>query len=331
MGLLVLIGMKIDAHVHCNSTRNDLLEYGIENDIRFISIITDVPEFPSIEDQLKTVVGLKKNYGNHLNFAISFSCQGWESKKWLEKSLDTIQKSLDMGAVGVKVWKNIGMSLTDENARYVMLDHPSFEPIFNYLEDNDVVLLGHNGEPKNCWLPIDEMTVESDRKYFSAHPEYYMNLHPEIPDYKAQLEARNNVLKRHPKLRFVGLHLASLEYDVKEVAAWLDSFPLTMVDLAERIVHIQHQAVTNWQKVHDFFMQYQNRIIYGTDLITDDATRNHELEAYLDKRYKMDWDFFANEQSITVPEIKGTFKGLGLPPTILQKIFHANAKRTYKI
>lgn len=185
--------MKIDAHVHCNSTRNDLLEYGIENDIRFLSIITDVPEFPSIEDQLKTVVGLKKNYGNHLNFAISYSCRGWESKKWL------------------------------------------------------------------------------------------------------------------------------------------DSFPLTMIDLAERIVHIQHQAGTNWQKVHDFFIQYQNRIIYGADVITNDANRNNGLEAYLDKRYQMDWDFFANDHSIAVPEVKGSFRGLCLLPPVLQKIYHTNAKRNYKI
>lgn len=246
--------MKIDAHVHYNSTRHDLLEYGIENDIRFLSIITNVPEFPSIEDQLKTVVGLKKTYGDYLNFATICSCRGWESKKWLGTSLDTIQKSLDMGAVGAKVWKNVGMSIKDEKEPYVRIDHPSFEPIFKYLEDNDVVVLGHNGEPKNCWLPKDEMTVESDRDYFSAHPEYYMNLHPEIPDYKAQLEARNSVLKRHPKLRFVGLHLASLKRD-----------------------------------------------------------------------------FFATDQSITIPEVKGTFKGLGLPPTVLQKIHHTNAKRKYRI
>ncbi len=35
--------------------------------------------------------------------------------------------------------------------------------------------------------------------------------------------------------------------------------------MAERISHFQYQAVTNWQKVHDFFIKYQDRLIYATD------------------------------------------------------------------
>lgn len=113
------------------------------------------------------------------------------------------------------------------------------------------------------------------------------------------MEARNSLLKRHPQLRFVGLHLASLEWDVRQTAAWLDSFPLTMVYLAERIFHLQHQAVTEWQKVYDFFIQYQDRIIYGTDLITDDAPIS--LKGF------------------------GELRGLKLPREVIDKIYMENA------
>ena len=323
--------MKIDAHIHYNSTKTDLLEYGAKKDIGYLSIVTEIPGFPSVDDQLKTVVGLKKSYGDYLNFTTTFPCRAWGSPKWLETSLATIKKSLGMGAIGVKIWKNIGMSIQDKNGHYVMIDHASFEPIFNYLEENDVVVLGHNGEPRNCWLPMAEMTVESDLDYFAAHPEYHMYLHPEIPDYDQQLEARNKVLKRHPKLRFVGLHLASLEWDVAKVAAWLDHHPLAMVDLAERICHLQYQTLTHWQKVYDFFINYQDRIIYGTDFIMHHDQKVSGLNAYLDDRYQLDWDFFAKDNNITAPEVKGAFKGLGLPPSVLRKIYTTNAKNTYRI
>lgn len=323
--------MKIDGHIHYNSINTDLLEYGAENDIGFLSIVTEVPEFPSIDEQLKIVVKLKKTHGNRLNFVTTFSCQAWGTKKWLESSLEIIKKSLAQGAKGVKIWKNIGMSLTHREGHYVMIDDPSFEPIFQYLEENNILVLSHNGEPKNCWLPMHEMTVESDRDYFSAHPEYYMYLHPEIPSYEEQLRARDNVLKRHPKLRFVGLHLASLEWDVDKVAAWLDRFPTTMVDLAERIVHIQYQALFDWQKVFNFFIDYQDRIIYGTDIIIKKILGTNELKKYLDERYQLDWTFFAENQPMRVPEVKGVFKGLGLPTEVLQKIYYSNAVKTYDI
>jgi len=323
--------MKIDGHIHYNTIRPDLLEYGAEKDIMFLSIITDVPEFPSIEEQLATVVELKKTYGNRLNFATTFSCQDWGTKKWLESSLETIERSMALGAKGVKIWKNIGMSVTDRNGHYVRIDDPAFDPIFQYLEKHNIVVLGHNGEPKNCWLPLDDMTVESDRDYFSVHPEYYMYLHPEIPNYEEQLRARDSLLKRHPKLRFVGLHLASLEWDVDKVAAWLDRFPTTMVDLAERIVHVQYQTLLDWQKVYNFFIDYQDRIIYGTDIITNNNLVTNKLKKYLDERYQLDWTFFAEEMAMSVPEVKGVFKGLGLPKTVLQKIYYSNAAKTYNI
>lgn len=323
--------MKIDAHIHYNAPRTELLEYGVKKDIGYVSIVTEIPGFPPIDDQLKTVVALKKTYGDYLNFTTTFNCTSWSSPKWIKNSLDHIKKSLDMGAIGVKVWKNIGLSLQDENGSYVMIDHPSFEPIFKYLEENNVVVLSHNGEPRNCWLPLDEMTVESDRDYFSSHPEYHMYLHPEIPGYDQQLEARDKVLKRHPKLRFVGLHLASLEWDVAKVAAWLHDHPLAMVDLAERICHLQHQTVNQWQKVYDFFIEYQDRIIYGTDFIMHRDREHTGLNAYLDNRYQLDWDFFAKENYMTAPEVNGTFKGLGLPASVLQKIYATNAKTMYGI
>lgn len=323
--------MRIDAHVHLNAPRNALLSYGMKNELRFLSIITDIPGFPPIEEQLKTVVRLKQSYNQHVQFAGSFSCQGWGTANWLEESLDMIRKSMDSGAVGIKVWKNIGMSLKDEKGNYIMIDHPSFEPIFQYLEENGIAVLGHNGEPKNCWLPLQEMTVASDKAYFSAHPEFHMYLHQGIPDYQSQLDARNSLLRRHPNLRFVGLHLASQEWDTSEVGGFLDKFPNAMVDTAERIGHLQYQAITDWQKVYDFFIDYQDRIIYGSDFIVDNSMGDGELIAAMNERHQREWNFFSETKPITIPGLKGPVKGLGLPETVVEKICNTNAEKAYRI
>ena len=70
----------------------------------------------------------------------------------------------------------------------------------------------------------------------------------------------------HPGLRFVGAHLGSLEYDVDRIAAFLDRFPNANVDLAARMSQVQYQSVRDREKVRNFFIKYQDRLLYGTDL-----------------------------------------------------------------
>lgn len=322
---------KIDAHVHFNMVRDPLFSYGIEQNFQYLSINTDMPFFPSLEEQKKASLGLIERHGKLLNFVTSFSCDSWNSANWEKRVIQKISNSIDQGAIGVKVWKNIGMSLKDDAGNYVTIDHPSFDSIFNFLEDNDIVLLGHIGEPKNCWLPLDEMTVVSDRNYFSQHPEYHMHRHPECLRYEAHLKARDAMLKKHPQLRYVGLHLASEEWNTDEVARFLEDFPNAMVDLAERICHLQYQAVSNWQKIYDFLIQYQDRIIYGTDCVDDNSLTDQELVNHIDAKYRMHWNFFTGNELMSAPKVVGRFKGMGLPLGVIEKIYSKNAMKSYKI
>jgi hypothetical protein len=119
----------------------------------------------------------------------------------------SIKNSVAKGAIAVKVWKNIGMELRDNEGNFVMIDNPKFDPVFDYMEENNIPLIGHLGEPKNCWLPIDQMTVQGDKNYFAKHPQFHMYLHPEYPSYEEQVNARDRMLEKHPGLQFIGAHL----------------------------------------------------------------------------------------------------------------------------
>ena len=320
---------KLDTHVHINHYNPVVIEHAIRNNFKFLSINVDVEGYPPIHQQEDVILRLKKDFGHHINYAASFEAAGWGNSGWTEKTLDALKRSLDRGAVGVKIWKNIGMTLRDARGNYVMADDPTLDPIYDYLAVNHVTLLGHIGEPKNCWLPLDEMTVSSDRDYFSKNPEFHMYLHPEMPSYQSQLDARDNLLTKHPRLKFVGLHLTSQEWSVDAVGEFLDRFPNAAVDLAERVCHLQHQAITDWQKVHDFMVRYQDRIIYGTDMQYFNTTDPDDLAASMENRYKNHWQFFTTKSLLTAPKVSGSFMGLGLPEDILLKIYSKNAMQWY--
>ena len=317
--------------MHFNAVRDVLFNYGRENNFRFLSINTDMPSLISLAEQKEASLRLIEIHGEQLNFVTSFSCDDFENTNWQKEVIKQIKRDIDLGAIGVKVWKNIGMSLKDSKGNFLTIDHPCFDPIFDFLEENNIVLLGHIGEPKNCWLPLDEMTVTSDKNYFSKHPEYHMYLHSESLPYEAHLNARDTMLRKHPSLRYVALHLASEEWNTDEVARFLENFPNTMVDLAERICHLQHQAVTDWQKIYDFLIDYQDRIIYGTDCVDDNSLTDEALRHYMDDRYRMHWKFFTDTEFMSVPKVNGRFKGMGLPFAVVKKIYNANAVKTYGI
>jgi predicted TIM-barrel fold metal-dependent hydrolase len=320
---------KVDAHLHLNTSRTALLDEAREEGFRGITINTEVPFFPDIDDQKQIAMEASNRTPGMIDFLITFRTDRWGKSDWAEEQINRIQQGMNEGALGVKIWKNIGMELRNRDGSYLMADDPSFDPIYDYLADQEIPLLAHLGEPKNCWLPLDEMTVTSDREYFSAHPQYHMYLHPEYPSYQKQLNARDQVLVNHKNLKFIGAHLASLEWSVDELAVWLDENPAAGVDLAERVCHLQHQAADQHGKVKQFIERYQDRIIYGSDQIDDGSLKSESVRNQIRQKWRNEFRFFANSDVQTAWNVQKPFKGLGLNNEIMQKLFHDNALRYY--
>lgn len=321
--------IKVDAHVHINSFDTTLVNLAHSYGFRLISLNVGAPEYPPLDKQQQfSLFHLHQNRGDFA-YTTSFSMNGFDSANWQSKQLNYLAASFDSGAVGVKVWKHIGMELKDQKGEFIMIDHPRFDTLFSFIQRSNKTLVGHLGEPRNCWLPLDKMTVKNDRDYFSKHPEYHMYLHPEFPSYEDQLDARNNLLKKHPDLRFDGAHLGSMEWSVDEMAKYLDSFPTMALDMAERISHLQYQSKENRQKVIDFITNYQDRLIYATDIYQEEGADLEQLVRYASSTWEQHWKYFSSDSSMEAPEIEGSFQGLHLPRSIIDKIYRLNAEKWF--
>lgn len=325
-----MLSRFIDAHVHLNTLSEEKMQKAVEYNTKFLSINTNIPFFESLSDQEKVILKLQEKYPGRVHYITSFDFRDWGKPNFVENAISQIKKGLNNGAVGVKIWKDVGFDYHYENGDFAMIDDEIFDPIFQYIEDNDILLIGHQGEPRNCWLPLEEMTVDSDRNYFKEHPEYHMYLQKEYPSYEQQMNSRDNMLKKFPNIRYVGLHLFSMEWDIKEVAHRLENFPKTYTDVAERVCHLQLQAKDNWKEVRDFCIKYQDRIIYGTDVIDDGSTPAKEIAQKFETLWKFHYDFFASNKTLTAPEFKGEFDSLQLPNEVIEKIFYTNAAKIYQ-
>lgn len=318
---------KIDAHVHLRTTDSAFARLAKEKRFRVLTISTD--EAPGVERQNEWAIQQCQAFPNVVSYVTTFSVANLDKESWKKKTITSLQRSFASGAIAVKLYKNIGMELRDEQGTLIMISDGRFDPILDFLERENIPLIGHFGEPKNCWLAVEDMTIEGDRRYYIRHPEFHMYRHPALPSYEAQLEAKDNMLHKHPKLTFIGAHLGSLEWSLDALAAHLDSFPMASVDMAARVSHIQLHAQGNWRKTRDFFIKYQDRILYATDLIIDEEMDDEEMKRKVLDKWKSDWAFFSSDEALLSPSFNGGFKGLKLPKEVIDKLYRLNAEKAF--
>lgn len=317
---------KMDVHVHIETERDFFVEKAKADNFRLINVSLEYTN--GWEDVYrKFAYGLTQHRQSPevVDMVTAFAVSDWDTPNWEQKVLAWLDSSFEAGAFGVKVWKNIGMVSRDTSGNLIYIDDVRFDPIFSHIQASGKVLMGHLGEPKNCWLPLEEMTTNNDRNYYGRHPEYHMYLQPDMPSHEELMTRRDRVLEKHPNLKFLGAHMGSLEYDVDELASRLDQFPNMAVDLAARMGQVFYQTAQDRDKVRDFFIRYQDRILYGTDLSDDGKRTKEQLFQGMEENWKRDWEFFVTDHEMNSSLIDEPFRGLKLPKEVVDKVFYGNA------
>ncbi len=316
---------KIDAHVHIQTADPAIMEFAASEGFRLLTINTRSGSQEHIDVQREFAVNMKGLYPKHISWLATFSMENFEEPGWAEHVVQGLQKDFEKGAIGVKVWKDIGMTFRDSLGSFIFLDDPMFKPVLDFIAKSGKPLLTHIGEPLNCWLPLDSMTVNGDKSYFRSHPEYHMYLHPEHPSHQRLMESRDHVLATYPDLNMIGAHFGSLEWDVDVLAEGLDRYPNFAVDMAARVCHLQ---VQEREKVRKFIIKYQDRLLYATDMGVSEENFNDKKQ-WIENEWRSDWRYFATGDLMESGNVEGEFMGLDLDKKVLEKIFYSNAVKWY--
>jgi predicted TIM-barrel fold metal-dependent hydrolase len=169
-------------------------------------------------------------------------------------------------------------------------------------------------------MPLDPSNPDYD--YYKSNPTWHVHGRPGVPTKEAILAARDRVLEKHPKLRYVGCHLGSMEEDVDAIAGRLDRHPSFVVDTAARVVHLTLQPR---ERVRAFLIRYADRVLYGTDFVLVPGQDAAEAVKRLEAEYSRDWAYFSSSDTVDFGGRK--VEGLALPASVLRKLFRENAVR----
>ncbi len=311
----------IDAHAHVFV--NDPAVTGMLDrlNLRFVNItVVDPYEhgYEKVEPQHRAALEVFRGTGRRAPWVATFDPADFEKPGFSRRVIAELGAAFEEGAVGVKIYKTIGMYLRDRKGTYIMPDNPAFAPILDAIAARGKTLYAHIAEPAGAWKPYDP--ADPDASYYRDFPAWHMYGKPGKPSKETIIAARDRMIAAHPKLRVIGCHLGSNEEDVDEIARRLDRYPNYAVDTAARVTHL---ALQSREKVRAFLIRYQDRILYATD---DGAIAGDNVPARVKQwqaDIERDWRYFATNE--TVEYMGRGVRGLALPEPVLRKIFHDNA------
>ena len=240
-----------------------------------------------------------------------------------------------LGARGLKITKGLGLGIPGPDGKTLLtIDDRGLDPLFARAGELGMPVAIHIGDPKAFWKPV---TPENERwDELRVHPEWSF-YGPGIPSWQALYDAFERLVARHKKTTFIGVHFGNDPEDPDNVARMLDKYPNFFIDTAARVPEIGRHPQ---EKMRRFYTKYQDRVLFGTDtgIGPDDAdmmygstgaeppTRADEV-----RFFKSTWRYFEtpDKQFESPTPIQGRWKidGVGLPESILRKIYFENAAR----
>ena len=313
----------VDAHAHVFTDSPAVFAMLDRLNMRFVNITVVDPYdkgFETVEPQQKAALSVARGAKGRAPWVATFDATDWEKPGFAKRVIAQLETSFRAGAVGVKIYKTIGMDLRGKDGKYVMPDDRAFAPILDAIAASGKTLYAHIAEPAGAWKAYDP--ADPDSSYYRDNPLWSMYGKPGRPAKATIIAGRDRMIAQHPGLRIVGCHLGSNEEDVDEIAKRLDKFPNYVVDTAARVTHL---ALQPRDKVRAFLIKYQDRVLYATDdgaQASDDIpARVKYWQADIERHYK----YFATAEPV---EFMGhNVRGLELPEAVLRKIFRGNAEK----
>ena len=230
---------------------------------------------------------------------------------------------LQMGADGIKMIE--GKAEMRKRLPIPDFDSEVYAPYWEKMAHTQTPLIFHVNDPEEFW------DAERIPGWAREMGWYYGD--GTFIDNEEQYRQVLKVLERHPDLNVTFAHFYFLSAQLDRLSEYFDRFPNMHVDLTPGI-EMYFNFAANVDKTRDFFIKYQDRILYGTDIgaraLLADRSAGIEREESL-ARVEVVRGFLENDGPFTL-EHEGflfggrdaVFHGIDLPGEVLEQIYWKN-------
>ncbi len=227
----------------------------------------------------------------------------------------TLTESKAKGVKGIKLWKNISLGMKDKNGRYIPIDDPRLKPIFTTAAKLELPILIHIADPVAFFRTIDGYNERWEE--LQRNPDWAFNA-PDLYTFDELMRQQENLIAQNPETTFIVAHVGSYGENLGWVGQCLDKYPNMHIDIAARIAELGRQPYT----AREFFIKYQDRILFGTD----GAPSWYGNLIYYE--FLETWNEYIPYTRSAIPT-QGRWRiyGIGLGDEVLEKVYNLNARK----
>lgn len=249
---------RIDSHMHyaLPLAPETLIHFMDRNGIdkANLVLVPSRPRLTAVPDALMAKAKYPDRFYVFTSFDVSeYFKHGKEIGKYQAKFVESMRRC---GCDGLKIIEG-KPTMRKMMGAIPDFDAPVWEPLWAYLEETQFPVLWHLNDPESCWGPEEEAP-----RHIRLGNELYDDSFVNNEDQYQQME---NILKRHPKIKFIFAHLYFMSAQLPRLSKMLDTYPNVMVDITPGL-EIYVNLSKNTEEAKAFFEKYQDRIMYGTDI-----------------------------------------------------------------
>ena len=303
----------IDVHNHQRTARmtpEDVAKLVADMDAINLAVMVNLSGGTG-EDLQKSIAALK---GPHPKRFVTFANVDFrkiDEPNFGDNAARQLEQDVRNGAQGLKIYKNLGMFLKDASGKRVPTDDPRLDPIWRKCAELGIPVLIHTGEPVAFWFPWDktnerwlELKEFPDRRRDS----------PEFASFEQTMAEQHNLFRKHPKTNFINAHLGWFGHDLGRLGKLLDEMPNVYTEIGA----VLHELGRQPRAAHDFFVKYQDRILFGKDIWNPEEYHVYFRVLETEDEY---FDYYRKRHAFW------KMYGLGLPDEVLKKLYYKNALR----
>jgi predicted TIM-barrel fold metal-dependent hydrolase len=228
-----------------------------------------------------------------------------------QKIAQQLEADVKAGALGLgEIMKDFGMRARKSDGTRLQLDDPELDVVWTTAARLNIPVFIHVADPAEFFQPLDfnnerwlEQALYADRRYQDRS---------RFPAFEELMAERDRMMAKHPKTTFILAHMGWHANDLGRLGAMMDKMPNVYAEVGAILYDLGRQP----RAAHDFFVKYQDRVLFGKDSFQPDEypyywrtfeTGDEYFDYYRD--YHAFWKMY----------------GMALPDDVLKKLYFANA------
>ena len=301
----------IDIHNHqFDMPLKDLSKLTAEMDSLNMAFMVNLSGFRGLYLE-QCLSNVKKSAPNRFGLFVNLDWEKIDEEDFAANNLEILRQAKRDGAIGLKVYKGLGLTDVDKNGQRIAVDDPRLDPIWAECGRLGFPVLIHSAEPPSFWLPKDknnERWLELKQK-----PSRYRDP-AKVPSFESIIAEQHHVFEKHPTTTFINAHLGWMGNDLDRLGAHLDRYPNVVTEIGAVLAELGRQP----RRARQFLIDYQDRVLFGKDAYNVKEYYTYFRVLETEDEY---FDYYRKRHAFW------KMYGLGLPDNVLQKLYYKNALR----